>query len=164
MSDEEVDPELLKAVGADEVLHRRILFDANHYAYADGRWQLTSMAFAEKSGHPSVDRRLLRPDATKTQDGELNAVVRLSAAQVRAIAGVIEMDKKGRPVGDAYAIDVHPEPVDGNASHAEIRPSPAFKIPRLREKLQKALQRIVNDAADPWVIPVWETRQAGGGG
>jgi hypothetical protein len=71
------------------------------------------------------------------------------------------MDPKGKAVVHAYAIDVHPAPLPGNPSHAEIRPSPELRIPRLKEKLEKALQRIVNESEDPWVIPVLEARRTG---
>ena len=159
MSGEEVDPALLKCVGSDEILHRRVLQGASQYVQEEGRWRLKALAFAERSGRPSLDRRVLRPDPRVTQAGDRNAVVQLAAAAIRAIDHVVQLDAKGAIVGDPYAIDVHPDPVvPDNMSHSEVRPSPEFKVARLKEKLEKALQRLVNESPHAWVIPVWESR------
>ena len=163
-------PDVFTHVGDAEVLYRRVRYNRNEYKLVDGRVRVASIAFADSTGNPSVDRAILRdndPHATQGGD-ETNAVLTLTAAEVRALAPVAQQDAKGKTIGEKHVIDVHPDPVpakDGtpeNLSHAEIRPSPQFpETSRLREKLQLALARLVNgdvNSEQRWAIAVWESR------
>jgi len=136
-------------IADEEIVHRRVL--PGHVVRGEGRPRLTSQAFADRSGHPSVDRVLLRSDAELTRESPGNGVVRLSVAEIRSIADVRELVEDARSAIQ-YQIDVRPRPLAHNTSHAQVEPDPEYRKPRLREKLQKALQRLANDRPDAWVL------------
>jgi hypothetical protein len=164
------------AVGANERVFRRVRYEKNEYTVTDGKVVLSSQAFSESTGKPSVDREILRggsPIPTQGKDGR-NAVVRLTVLEVREMDRIYKLDAKQRPVGEGHAFDVFPDPLAAtdtepeNPAHAEIRPVPEFAdmdVKALRRRLQHALARIVNetkvaDIAFRWPIAVYELRAA----
>jgi len=116
------------------------------------------MAFADRTGKPSVDRALLRNgDPSRTQGAPSDAIVSLKTRAVRGIDKVIRLDAKGKPI-ERHTVDVQAAPEPANDAHALIVCLPELSDLRgsAGRRLLEALARLEDQS---WAIPPIELRQ-----
>lgn len=137
-------------MGDDEQLYRRVPCDPTFFSVANGKLRLSTAAFNDPAKKPSVDRASLRnndPHSSKTDDSQ--GIVGLLTADVRRIGSVTKTDKKGATVG-VHAVDVTPDPLDHNPSHALVVVEPQFESNRPFERLKESLARLAERGG--WLV------------
>ncbi len=149
---------LVDRVADDEVLYRRVPALREYFKVEGETTRISSQAFSDRQFRPSVDRAaLLNDDPSRTQQDPTDAVVRLVAGEVRAIASVEQRNEKGETTL-RHVIDVEPVPLPQNPAHAEIFAIPDFASKGVFRKLQESLARLA-----PWEIPPGQLTNAGSG-
>lgn len=131
----------------DEHLYRRVSNSSTLYTMVEGKLRLSSGAFndpdsANGEKRPSVDRATLRnndPSAAKTHPTQ--GVVGLVTSDVRAIRSVTKTDQKGNVIA-IHDVDVIPDRLPTNDSHALITVTPNFESRRPFDRLKDSLARL----------------------
>lgn len=144
-------------IANDEILYRRIRDDMDLYeTQADGTVLFNSMAFAERSGRPSVDRAHLCKNGPKHTLGEFSGgVTSLVAGDVRSMPELVQYDKDQSRV-QTFSIDVEPMPIidepnePDNPAHAEIYTNPPCTNRRVLKRFYEQLALLAN--ARQWAL------------
>ena len=144
-------------VSDDEILYRRVPDRKGNYVRDGGRCRVSSAAFGDRQRQTSVDRAKLRDhNPRNTQSSPSDFVVSLLTHRVRNEAGLDESKEAiTRDVGDSKSgvckVDVTPDPLDENPSHALIRGIPDFREDekKVYKKVKKALARLADWAVGP---------------
>lgn len=138
-----------------EHLYRRVPNNPTMFAMVEGKLRLSSGAFndpgsANGEKRPSVDRAKLRnddPHSAKTNPTQ--GVVGLVTSEVRAIRAVIKTDSNGNTVY-THDVDVVPDPLPDNGSHALVTVTPSFESKRPFERLKDSLARLAEQRG--WLV------------
>ena len=145
-----------EAVNDPEVLYRRVKF--GWATVVEGKWRLTSQAFNDRFWKPSVNRRLIEPDAAKSKEEASDGVVQLVASEVRAVTGIIHNPQAPQGQQLTYKLDVIARPIvanneeglPANAAHAQIESDPTVEARSRFDKIKDALGRLAEERE--WVI------------
>lgn len=135
----------------DEILYRRIRDDMDLYeTQADGTVLFNSMAFAERSGRPSVDRaKLCKNNPHHTLGDFSGGVTSVVAGDVRSMPKLVQYDKDQSPI-QAFNVDVEPMPIINepnerdNPAHAEIYTNPPCTNRRVLKRFYEQLALLAN--------------------
>ncbi len=138
----------------DEVLYRRVPNDTNFCKIIDGKIEVSSQAFSDRSLRPSVDRaKLCENDPRRTQRKPSDGVVSVATRDVRATSNLVQNDKDGKPI-QSFTVDVEHVPIfndpvePNNPAHAEI-----YTIPMCDKKVfRKLIERLAQLARGRWEI------------
>jgi hypothetical protein len=143
----------LDRVGDEEELYRRVREEFVRVE-AGSTVRFSANAFNDRERKPSVDRAaLLDGQPQRTRISPSDAVARLIAHDVRAIAEVAERTPAGQIVGP-YRIDVVPDPIRNdpqlpdNPAHARIQADR-----ELNNSAFKHLKEILAGMAEPELLP-----------
>ena len=146
-------------VSNDEELYRNVRseerYDEYHLDPITGDLiKITSQAFLDKKGTPSVDRAKLNNfDPSKSLLNENNGIVSLITEEVREkIGGVVTKDQKGNKIIN-HSVDVIPDPnppeSPKNDAHSLIVVKPNYLSPEKQENpfrlLRRALARLATE-------------------
>lgn len=138
-------------INNDEILYRRIRDDMDLYeTQADGSVLFNSMAFAERSGRPSVDRAHLCKNGPKDTLGDFSGgVTSIVTGDVRSMPELVQYDKNQSPV-QKFTADVEPMPIVNepnerdNPAHAEIYTIPTCTNKRVLKRFYEQLALLAN--------------------
>jgi len=145
-------------VSDEEELYRNVRSEERYDEYqldpiTDELIKITSQAFLDTKGTPSVDRAQLKNfDPTKSLLNENNGIVSLITEQVREIGNVVTKDQKGNIIIN-HSVDVIPDPnppeASKNDAHSLIVVEPKYLSPEKRENpfrlLRKSLARLATE-------------------
>lgn len=142
---------MIGEVGDVEELYRRVrqsIGDQQMCYGVDGhRTVFLHAAFNDRSKRPSLDRANLKiaRNPHYTRQGSEDGIVALQADAIRRLGPIPQLNAKNRPKGQAYEVDVTPDPRFGNCAHALVAMAPppgsgAFK------RLKEGLARLANEA------------------
>lgn len=143
-------------VGDHEQLYRRVqerIGEQLCYRVENGRVVFLHAAFNDPKKKPSVDRAILKHgrDANLTRKSPTDGIVSLEAGAIRRLGATIQkLDNKGKPTADKYDVDVMPDPMLLNCSHALVVMSPATFGSSTFKRLKDGLARLANEAG--WTV------------
>ncbi|MBF3898958.1 hypothetical protein ISI01_26155 [Burkholderia pseudomallei] len=144
------------SVQNDEHLYRRVPNIPSMFSTVNGKLQLSSSAFNDPGSNgsqkrPSVDRAKLRNfDPAQSKTAPTQGIVGLVAGEVRAIRDVKKTDPSGTTIY-THDVDVVPEPLPENESHAVVTVSPQFASRRPFDRLKDSLARLAEQKG--WLVP-----------
>jgi len=116
-------------VNDDEELFRRIPTYQALIRVEDGKIRLSASAFNDRFKQPSVNRKIILPNPSNTQEDPSDGVIFLIAEAIRNIAGMVRRNNRG-VIEERYVIDIIPDPIinrldeEDNPAHALIVSDP----------------------------------------
>ena len=134
-------PHAVTHVEDGEVVRRAVRDDPTHFG-CDEHGVLTYLgqsAFNDRDKTPSVDRAsLLHAGPQAARRLESDGVVSLLTRDVRAIAGLVTNDHRGRPQ-HSHGVDVVHRPESDNYAHALVTTAPQITSGEVFKRLKESL-------------------------
>jgi hypothetical protein len=130
------------SVADAEQVYRRVANNPNLFSVTNGILHLSTAAFNDPSKQPSVDRAKLRGhDPTLAKTAPTQGVVGFLAEEARRIGSVTTNDANGNVVV-THQVDIVPDRLEENLSHALVVVEPGFTSKRPFDRLKESLARI----------------------
>ncbi|KVR15065.1 hypothetical protein WK13_11805 [Burkholderia ubonensis] len=138
-----------------EHLYRRVPNLPTMFRVENNKLRLSSSVFNDPEStngqkQPSVDRAKLRNfDPAQSKTAPTQGIVGLIAGDVRLIQNVSKSDNAGN-VQYVHDVDVVPDPLPHNNSHALVTVSPQFESRRPFDRLKDSLARLAEKQG--WLV------------
>jgi len=136
-------------VADDEELYRRVretVAGQVCYQIEGGRVVFSQAAFNDPSKQPSVDRAKLRDfDPHRSRLTREDGIVTLEAGAVRRLGPIPQYDNRRQPLSE-HAVDVVPDPIEGNGAHALVVTQPPVTGRSVYKRLKDGLARLATEA------------------
>ncbi|HEV8501812.1 MAG TPA: hypothetical protein VGR63_09535 [Casimicrobiaceae bacterium] len=137
-----------------ETLYRRVSEKSGSqpcYEVIGDRTVFSIAAFNDPAKQPSVDRAVIKCDPQMTRLSIEDGIIALRAHAIRQIGPIEQRSDKGKLTGNKYGVNVFPDPLFGNCSHAQIALVPLANANSTFKRLKESLARLASDAG--WTIP-----------